>query len=99
MVFVLHPGALGSSQNDVKGVAGVPLVAGDRVVIGCHQTVTSLLIGDALIDRIQSKERIAWEIHLRDHPLREIGTEQREVNVRWTPGIMVVLPRVRGRLN
>ena len=45
-------------------------------------------------DRIELKQRIAGEIHLRDQPCGERGAEEGKVNVLWAPGVVVIFPRV-----
>src|SRR5205823_3722459 len=50
-------------------------------------------------DRIEREEGIAREVHLRDEALRESTAEDREVDVRGTPGVLVVAPRIRARLD
>ena len=65
-----------------------------EVVPAEHEALARLLVGDRLEDRVEGEERVTGEVHLRDHPLREFGAEEREVDVRRPPCIVVVLPRV-----
>src|SRR5690606_24165294 len=50
-------------------------------------------------DRAQRDQRIALEIHLGDQALRETAAEDREVDVRRTPVVRTIRPRIRTRLN
>src|SRR4029450_8996723 len=52
-----------------------------------------------LQDRIEWEQRVAREVHLGDHPLGELSAEQREVDMCRAPGVAVVLPWVRPRLD
>ena len=54
-----------------------------------------LLVTDRVEDRVIRKERVVGEVHLCHQPLRERATEQREVDVRGTPGVVMVAPGVR----
>src|SRR5207247_10958671 len=50
-------------------------------------------------DWVERHERGRREVHLCDEPAREGRSEQREVDVRRPPGVVVVAPRVRARLD
>ena len=50
-------------------------------------------------DRVLEEQRVAREVHLRDEPRGEGRPEQREVDVGGAPGVRVVAPRVRARLD
>ena len=45
------------------------------------------------------EQRVAGEVHLRDEPLGERAPEDREVDVRRSPGVLVVAPRVGAGLD
>ncbi len=83
-----------AGQHNVPPIAGGPLVPGDVVVIGRHQALSRLGVDHGLVDRVEPEQRIAREVHLGDHPLRELGAEHREVDVGGAPGVVVVLPWV-----
>ena len=98
---LLAPSGCGAAagEHDVPAVAGAPLVLGDVVVVGGDQAVAGRRVGDRLVDRVEREERVAREVHLGDQPLGEVGAEQREVDVRRPPGVVVVAPRVGAGLD
>jgi hypothetical protein len=69
------------------------------VVVRGHEAGAGALVGDRLVDRVEGVQRVARKVNLRDHPLGELGAEQREVDVRRPPGIVMVVPRVRTGLD
>src|SRR5712671_6882009 len=98
VLFRLHRRGVASRQDDVPPVARGPFVLGKIVVIVRDQAIARLLISDRLVDRVEREQRITREVHLGDHPLGEIGSEQREVDMRRAPRVEVVFPRVGTRL-
>jgi hypothetical protein len=88
-----------AAENDVELEAqglfrfrGFPVEFGDQAIAG-------VLIGDAIEDGIEGQQRIAGEIHLRDQARGEGGPKHGEVNMRRTPGVMVVFPGVGAGAN
>src|SRR5580700_1076256 len=84
-----------AAENDVKvisqsmtGHRGVPVKKRD-------QAIARVLVGNAVENRIEPQQRIARKIHLRDETREQPGTKERKVNVRWAPGVRMILPRVR----
>src|SRR5215831_19302213 len=88
-----------AAKDDVEAIAEGPAVLGQLPVERRHQAIARLAVGDARPDRIELEERVALEVHLRDHARGEGRPEDREVHVRRPPGIVVVAPRVRARAN
>jgi hypothetical protein len=58
-----------------------------------------LRVAHRVEDRVLGEERVAGEVHLRDEPGGERGPEERQVDVRCTPGVLVVAPRVGAGLD
>ena len=56
-------------------------------------------VRDRVVDRVERQQRIAREVHLGDEPLLEGLPEEREVDVRGSPGVRVVAPRIGARLD
>ena len=50
-------------------------------------------------DRVLREQRVAREVHLRHQPLGERAPEDREVDVRRPPGVVVVAPRIGAGLD
>ncbi len=63
-----------------------------------HQPVPGAL-RDRVEDRVLGEQRVVREVHLGHQPLGERAPEQREVDVRGPPGVVVVAPRVGARLD
>ena len=55
--------------------------------------------GNARVHRIVLEQRIAGEIHLRHEPRRERRPEQRKMDVRRPPRVVVVAPRILAGLD
>ena len=69
------------------------------MVVRRHEGVAVTLVRDGLADRVEREDRVTREVHLRDQALRERVPEQREVDVRGTPRVTVVAPRIGARLD
>src|SRR4029077_11084795 len=61
--------------------------------------LAGLRVGHRIEDRVLAEERVAREVHLRDQPLGKGAAEEREVDVRWPPGVGVVPPGIRAWLD
>ena len=89
----------GRRRGRCPTVSQRPLGLGDVVVVPAisrcwaFSSVTDWKIGS------RPNSGSPGEVHLRDQPLGERGPEQREVDVRRTPGVVVVAPRVGARLD
>ena len=102
-----HASAPGSSN----GVAAEPRstmsntkpsahVGSRRVEVeATDQSLPRRRVGDRVEDRVVGEQRVVREVHLRDESLGECPTEQREMDVRRTPGVVVVAPRIGARLD
>src|SRR5580693_840090 len=93
------PGWPAAGQYDVPPVTGRVLGLSQVMVIGGDQPLARNGVHDGLVDGIQSEQRVARKVHLGDQTLGESGSEDREVNVRRTPGILVISPWVGTRLD
>ena len=76
-----------------------PVRLGQADIEGRDETLPRLLIGYRVEDRVQREQRVGREVHLGDQPLGERAAEQREVDVRRPPGVVVIAPRVGPRLD
>src|SRR5271155_2919326 len=94
-----HRGAFASTKHDVKPVAQRLRRNGGFPIELRNKPVPRLFIVRAVEDRIEGNQRIALEIHLRHKPRRESRAEQRKMNVRRPPGIVVISPRIFPRPN
>src|SRR5215470_11926473 len=91
----LLPGRrLAAAKDDVEAVAEGAVVQRRLPVVAGDEPVARHRVGDAGEDDVVGEERVALEVHLRDEPLRERDAEQREVDVRGPPGVVVVAPGV-----
>src|SRR5215211_5011681 len=91
---VLHRGGVFSFEHDVEAVAEGPLRLRRLEVEGGDHTLAGLLVAHRLEDGILPEERIAGEVHLGYQAAPEGLSEERQMYVRRTPGIVVVLPRI-----
>src|SRR5450830_694922 len=94
-----HRGGVASAQHDVELVAEHLVVDGFIQAEARDQTLACSLVRNALENRVVFKQRIAGEIHLRHQALRIHVAEHREVDVRRTPCLVMVAPRIRARLD
>src|ERR1700751_274616 len=97
--LVLHRGFVAAAQDNIKPVTKgvfrhgcVPVEQGD-------QPFPRSLASDAVEYGIKRQERVAREIHLSDQAGSKRRPENREMDVCWTPGIVMVAPRVFARTN
>src|SRR4029077_818708 len=95
----LGPGSLVAGDDDVPSVAARVFGLSQVMVVGGDQPLACNGIHDGLVDRIQTEQLVAREIHLGDQTLGEGSSEYREVNVRWAPSISVIAPRVGAGLD
>ena len=86
-------------QHDVPLVAERPAGLGDLERERGHEARPGLVAGNGLEDRVEGEQRIPGEVHLGHEPGRPRRTEQREVDVRGAPRIVVVAPRIGARLH
>ncbi len=69
------------------------------MVVGRDQPFPGLRVDHRLVDRVEREQGVAREVHLGDHPLGELGAEQREVDVRGAPRVAVVAPGIGAGLD
>src|SRR5919106_2279199 len=96
---VLHRGRLAPAQHYVEAVGERPFGHGLLEVELRDQALAVPPVGHRVEDRVLEEERVAREVHLRDEPRRESRAEQRDVDVRRSPCVGMVLPRIRSRLD
>src|SRR5580704_3632023 len=94
-----HRSAFASTEDDIETVAqrlrrnrGFPIELR-------NEPVPRFFIVRAVKDWIKGNQRIALEIHLCHKPRREGRAEQRKMNVRRSPGIVVITPWIFARPN
>src|SRR6185436_2383825 len=83
-----------AAQHDIEAISQCPVRLRQREVELRYEAKARALVGNRLVHRVVRAERIAGEIHLRDEPRRHRVPEEREVNVRGTPGVVVVATRI-----
>src|SRR5690606_17322591 len=88
-----------ASHHDVETERQRPFRHRPAQIERRDQPLPRLLVRNRIEDRVLEEQRIVGEVHLRDEPLGERRTEHGEVDVRGTPGVVVVLPRIRPRLD
>src|SRR5918995_1576564 len=93
VVLGLERRLAGAAQHDVPLEGQRPVVDGARVVEPADRQRPGGL-RDGVEDRVLEEQRVVREVHLRDQALGERPAEQREVDVRRPPGVVVVAPRV-----
>src|SRR3954471_24128170 len=76
-----------AAQYQVETVAQCPFRLAERGIVSTNQPLARRRVGGALIDRVVFEQRIAGEIHLRDEPCREAGSEHAEMDMRRAPRI------------
>src|SRR5256885_12565991 len=91
--LVLHGSLVAAPEHDVELVG--ERVFGDRVlpIERRDEPLARLFVLDAHEHRVVIEQRIAGEVHLRDKPLYQRLAEERKVNVRRPPGVVMVAPR------
>src|SRR5882724_9118891 len=97
--MLLERSRVAATQNDVELVAERPFRLGHVEVETRNQPLAGTLIWNGLEDRIVCHQRIIGKIHLRDQTRDQTRPKQRKMDVRRTPGIRVVAPRIGARLD
>src|SRR5215471_10900710 len=97
--LVLHRGFVAAAQDDIEPVAKAVFRDGRVPVEQGDQPFPRCLASDAIEYGIKRQERVAREIHLSDQAGSKCRAENREMDVCWTPGIVMVAPRVFARTN
>src|SRR6516225_5899597 len=97
--LVLHRCFVTAAQHDIEPVAKAVFRDGCFPVEQGDQPFPRCLVADAIEYGIKRQERVAREIHLSDQAGSKRRAENREMDVCWTPGIVMVAPRVFSRTN
>src|SRR6266704_571735 len=95
----LHRRGIAAAQHDVEAVGERPFRNGVLPIEHRDQANARSLVGDRVVHRVVLEQRVSRKIHLRDHAREERGAEQREMDVRRAPGIVVVAPGILARPN
>src|SRR5947209_4571201 len=69
------------------------------MIIRRNQTLACALRWDGVHDRIELVMRVIGKVHLCYQARKHGGAKYREMDVRWTPGIGVILPGIGTRTN
>src|SRR5918997_473453 len=93
VVLGLERGLLRAAQDDVPLEPQRPVGHGALVVEPADRQVARTL-GDRVEDRVLEEQRVVREVHLGDQALGERPAEEREVDVRRPPGVVVVAPGI-----
>ena len=88
-----------AADHEVEPVAERPLRLCQAEVERRHHALPRARVGNRLQHRIVRKQRIVGEEHLRDQPRQERRAEDREMDVRRTPGVRMVSPRIGAGLD
>src|SRR3989449_5466016 len=99
LMSALHRRGIAAAQHDVEAVGERPFRNGVLPVERRDQASARFLVGDRVVHRVVLEQRVSRKIHLRDHAREERGAEQREMDVRRAPGIVVVAPGILARPN
>src|SRR5580765_4957339 len=90
---------LRAAQHNIKPVASSPLGPGCfHIELGNH-ALPGLFVRHRLKNRIEGKQGITGKVHLRDQTRNESLSKDRKVYMGGPPGIVVVEPGIRPRLN
>src|SRR2546427_755774 len=89
-----HGRGLAAAENDVKAIAERMAWYGGFPIEKRDQAVSRVLVRDAVENGVEWQQRISRKIHLRDQARQQPRAEERKVNVRGAPGILMILPRV-----
>src|SRR5271154_5129619 len=90
---------LAATQDKIKPEAKSPFGLGYLQIKSGDQPLPGWFVGYRLKDGIICQERVAGKIHLCDQAGGECASEERKMDVGWTPGIVVVVPRVGAGLD
>src|SRR5438552_18965702 len=98
-ISMSHRRGVAAAQDDVEAIAQRVLGSGVVPVEVGDQALACPLVCGAVEDRIEGQQRIAGKIHLRYQAREKRAAEQREVDVRGTPGVVVIAPGISTRLD
>src|SRR5258707_9287504 len=80
---------LAPSEHDVETIPESPFRFGDRQIELRNQTRLHCAIWYRLQHRVKRNQRIIGKVHLGNQPCDECRSEQRKMNMRRTPRVMV----------
>src|SRR5215471_14824193 len=83
-----------AAKHNIETKANCEFRFGCRPIKCCDQTRTGGRVLNAFENRIKDKQRVAWKVHLRNEPGENAGSKKRKVNMRGTPCVFVISPRV-----
>lgn len=87
-----------SAQDDVEFISeGKQRLRQFQIEVGNEQF--SRMCRARMKNGILAKQGIAREIHLRNQPLSKLMSEEREMNMRGSPSIVVIAPRIGTRFD
>ena len=84
----------GRARGRCPTCSRAPIPVASLEVEACDEQRARLRVADGVEDRVVREERVAGEVHLRHEPLGEQPAEDREVDVRRPPRVLVVAPRI-----
>src|SRR3954465_8165829 len=79
-----------ATHDDVEAVAERPLGGREREIEARHEPAARTLVAYSLQHRIERNQGVAGEVHLRDETGAEAPPENREVDVRGPPCVVMV---------
>ena len=88
-----------AAQHDVEAIAERELGRCCFPIKCGHESIVRSLVRRAVENRIECQQRIAGEVHLRHQACRECGPEQRKMDVRGPPRVVLIAPRVSAGLD
>src|SRR4051812_31308157 len=98
-LVVLHRRGVLAAQHDVEAVAQRPFGLGVLQIERRDHPRPRLLVRHRIEDRVERKQRVGREIHLRHQSRDEGMAEHREMNMRGTPGVVVIAPGIGAGLD
>src|SRR5271170_7551914 len=99
LLLALKRRALPSAHHDVEPESQRPAWLRAIHFKPRNHSLARAFIADGIENRIERKQRIAREIHLRNEPRRKRRPVERKMNMRGAPGVRMVLPRIRPGLD
>src|SRR5450631_603301 len=94
-----HGRLFAAAKHHVEAIGECDIGNGPFPVEMRDQALARLVVRNAVVHRVVRQQRIARKIHLRHQPLHQTQSEQREVQVRGPPGVVVIAPWIRRGLD
>src|SRR5215467_421258 len=92
--MIFHWCGVASPQDNIEPIAQCVRRNGCVPIEDRNQAFACFLIGGAVEDWIERNQRIAWKIHLSYQASGKCRPKKREMNVRRSPGIVVIGPGI-----